>query len=169
MRSTRRRNKRPAAPAVLLIGLALTVLVSIGVLPQDWLQPEAPAPAPPGVHDYELLFPGERYPETAAHIAAAIERGHSQTCTIDRDGADRNRDLSLRGIPTRKGLDRDEWPMAMCAEGGEGASIAYISPSDNRGAGSWVSNQLSEYPDGTVVLFTIDGYDEAAAVDFAAD
>ena len=35
--------------------------------------------------------------------------------------------------------------MAMCAEGGSGADIEYISPSDNRGAGSWVSNQLERY------------------------
>lgn len=43
--------------------------------------------------------------------------------------------------------------MAMCVEGGDGASIEYIDPSDNRGAGSWVGNQLEEYPDGTRVEF----------------
>ncbi|CAM2140135.1 hypothetical protein PT2222_120087 [Paraburkholderia tropica] len=45
--------------------------------------------------------------------------------------------------------------MAMCKEGGEGASVEYISPADNRGAGSWVGHQLTDYPDGTKVLFTI--------------
>lgn len=168
MRTTRRRTKRSSGGmTALLIGVVLTLLISIGVLEPEWLQPEVPAPA--GVYDYELRFPAERYPETGSHIAAAIGRGSSDTCTIDRQGADVNRDQSLRGIPTRKGLDRDEWPMAMCAEGGAGASIAYISPSDNRGAGSWVSNQLSDYPDGTVVLFVIHGEVDLPSVEFATD
>ncbi|MDR6884006.1 hypothetical protein J2X61_005804 [Bacillus sp. 3255] len=57
----------------------------------------------------------------------------------------------MKGVPTKKGYDRDEWPMAMCAEGGAGADIQYVAPSDNRGAGSWISNQLEKYPDGTRV------------------
>jgi len=107
-------------------------------------------------YDYELIFPAERYPETAKHISDAIAAGASAVCTIDREGADSNRTESLRDIPTKKGLDRDEWPMAMCAEGGEGADIAYISPSDNRGAGSWVSNQLEDYPNGTRIFFVVE-------------
>ncbi|MFD1127440.1 hypothetical protein ACFQ3J_04515 [Paenibacillus provencensis] len=101
----------------------------------------------------QLVFPVNKYPETAEHIQAAIKEGLSNTCTIDRGGADENRQESLKGIPTRSGYDRDEWPMAMCVEGGDGASIEYIDPSDNRGAGSWVGNQLEEYPDGTRVEF----------------
>lgn len=101
----------------------------------------------------QIVFPADRYPETAKHIQDAIKSGHPATCTIDRDGAEDNRKASLRGVETKKGYDRDEWPMAMCAEGGEGADIEYISPSDNRGAGSWVGNQLEDYPDGTVVEF----------------
>ncbi|WP_413373339.1 hypothetical protein [Paenibacillus taichungensis] len=101
----------------------------------------------------QLQFPADRYPETAKHIQEAIDNGHAATCTIDRDGADENRKLSLRGIDTKKGYDRDEWPMAMCTEGGEGADIEYITPKDNRGAGSWVGNQLEDYPDGTLVEF----------------
>ncbi|APQ59932.1 sporulation protein [Paenibacillus polymyxa] len=92
---------------------------------------------------YTLEFPSSRYPETGDAIAA----GHSAVCTIDRDGAEENRKESLKGYPTKKGYDRDESPMAMCAEGGAGADIRYIKPSDNRGAGSWVSHQLDEYED----------------------
>lgn len=106
-----------------------------------------------------LVFPADKYPETAAHIAAAIQNGHPAVCTIDRDGADDNRSKSLAGIPTISGYDRDEWPMAMCAEGGAGASVAYVELSDNRGAGSWVGNALEEYPDGTKVAFAILGID----------
>lgn len=103
--------------------------------------------------DYSLVFPTERYPETAAHIEDAIRMGHSAICTIDRSGAEANRTESLKGVPTKKGFDRDEWPMAMCTEGGDGADIEYITPRDNRGAGSWVGNQLEEYPDGSRVEF----------------
>lgn len=102
-----------------------------------------------------LVFPKDRYPETGEHIKSAIERGESSECTINREGAEHNRDLSLKGIPTKKGYDRDEWPMAMCAEGGAGADIEYVTPSDNRGAGSWISNQLEPYPNGTRVKIIV--------------
>ncbi|MCM3273321.1 NucA/NucB deoxyribonuclease domain-containing protein [Paenibacillus elgii] len=102
-----------------------------------------------------LNFPSDRFPETGAHIKAAIERGKSSICTINRKGAEANRKESLRGVPVKPNLDRDEFPMAMCAEGGKGADIMYISPSDNRGAGSWVSNQLEKYPDGTRVKIVV--------------
>lgn len=107
-------------------------------------------------YDVTLTFPAERYPETYAHIKEAIDSGESSVCTIDRSGADDNREQSLRGIKTKKGYDRDEWPMAMCAEGGAGADIEYVTPSDNRGSGAWVGNQLEDYADGTRVLFVID-------------
>ncbi len=105
-------------------------------------------------YDVKIDFPVSKYPETAEHIKEAIEAGESAVCTIDRDGAEENREESLDGVPTKKGYDRDEWPMAMCAEGGSGADIEYITPADNRGAGSWVGNALEDYPDGTRVLFT---------------
>lgn len=107
-------------------------------------------------YDYELIFPSDRYPETALHIHGAIAQGYTDVCTIDRAGAVENRKKSLAGIETREGYDRDEWPMAMCAEGGVGASVAYIDSSDNRGAGSWVGNQLEDYPDGTRILFIVE-------------
>ena len=106
-------------------------------------------------YDVILEFPADRYPETAAHIQDAIKKGHSEICTLDRDGAEENREESLKGIPTKEGYDRDEWPMAFCAEGGKGAHIAYIDPSDNRGAGSWISHEVEKYPDGTRVKFVV--------------
>ncbi len=123
--------------------------------------PVTPKPTEPeNQYDVKIVFPVSKYPETAAHIREAIHQGESAICTIDRDGADENRDESLDGVTTKDGYDRDEWPMAMCAEGGEGADIDYVTPSDNRGAGSWVSNALEDYPDGTKVLFT---FSEVAA------
>lgn len=110
----------------------------------------------PDDYEYILIFPSNKYPETALHIKGAIEQGHSDVCTINRNGADDNRKRSLAGIDTMDGYDRDEWPMAMCEEGGKGASVAYIDPSDNRGAGSWVGHQLTAYEDGTKILFIVD-------------
>lgn len=106
-------------------------------------------------YDQVLEFPKKQYPETGKHIANAIQEGHSQICTIDRNGAADRRKQSLAPYPSKKGYDRDEWPMAMCKEGGKGAHIEYISPTDNRGAGSWVGNQLDQYPDGTRVKFIV--------------
>ncbi|MFC0214736.1 sporulation protein [Paenibacillus chartarius] len=104
-------------------------------------------------YDVTLGFPFNRYPLTGDHIRDAIAAGHPSVCTIDRDGAAQNRKESLAGIPTKTGYDRDEWPMAMCEEGGYGADVRYVPSSDNRGAGAWVGNQLSQYPDGTRVKF----------------
>lgn len=82
--------------------------------------------------DVTVVFPADKYPTVAEHIADAIEQGKPDTCTIDRAGATENREESLKGIPTKKGYDRDEYPMAMCKEGGKGASVRYIKPKENR-------------------------------------
>ncbi|WJH28414.1 NucA/NucB deoxyribonuclease domain-containing protein [Paenibacillus sp. CC-CFT742] len=139
--------------------ITLVTLVVLAVF--AWFEGELPLDLPSpfkgssqGV-DHTITFPSDRYPETAKHIKDAIKAGHSDVCTIDREGAEANRDLSLKGVPVKKGKDRDEWPMAMCAEGGSNADIEYITPKDNRGAGSWVGNQLSTYPDGTRVKFVV--------------
>ena len=69
-----------------------------------------------------------------------------------------NRKLSLAGVKTKAGMDRDDWPMTMFKEGGSGASVKYINPSDSRAAGSSIGNALSELPDGTRIKAGI--YDE---------
>ncbi|MGG3652551.1 NucA/NucB deoxyribonuclease domain-containing protein [Bacillus pseudomycoides] len=102
-----------------------------------------------------LEFPSSKYPETSAHIKEAIEKGETDICTIDRKGAAERRKQSLANVPTKKGYDRDEFPMAVCAEGGTGADIKYIKPSDNRGAGSYVGNKLEKFQDGTKVKIVV--------------
>lgn len=102
-----------------------------------------------------IEFPSDKYPETAAHIKEAIEKGKTDICTIDRKGAADRRKQSLANVPTKKGYDRDEFPMALCAEGGTGADIKYIKPSDNRGAGSFVGNKLEKFQDGTKVKIVV--------------
>lgn len=138
--------------------LLFSVMTAAGLLTgfsQMPTEEEAPKVQAAAAYDATLTFPMDRYPETGDHIKDAIAAGHSAVCTIDRDGADQRREESLEGVPTKTGYDRDEWPMAMCEEGGYGADIRYVTPSDNRGAGSWVGNQLEVYPDGTKVLFIV--------------
>ncbi|WP_040952190.1 NucA/NucB deoxyribonuclease domain-containing protein [Gorillibacterium massiliense] len=133
----------------------LTLLIFVILVVIYLQQQKEPEPSAPNTAIVRIIFPLERYPETGKHIKDAIAAGESAVCTIDRKDADKHREASLRGIPTKKGYDRDEWPMAMCMEGGAGANIEYIHPADNRGAGSWVSNQLEQYPDGTQVEFVV--------------
>ena len=51
----------------------------------------------------------------------------------------------MRGIPTKKGFDRDEYPPAMSDEGGKGADVRYVRSAENRSAGSVMSHQLAPY------------------------
>jgi glutamyl/glutaminyl-tRNA synthetase len=136
-----------------ITSLIIVVLLALGGY---WFEQNGDPTAPSSTSDsdvVQLIFPSDRYPETAKHIKDAIAKGESATCTINREQAEENRKESLKGIPTKKGYDRDEWPMAMCNEGGAGADIEYITPKDNRGAGSWVGNQLEDYANGTRVEF----------------
>ncbi|MES5853284.1 DNA-entry nuclease [Bacillus cereus group sp. MG68] len=135
--------------------ISIIAILSILVAVYEVLVPEEASVKKTNTYDQVLEFPKGRYPETGKHITDAIKEGHSEVCTIDRGGAADRRKLSLAPYPSKKGYDRDEWPMAMCKEGGKGAHIEYISPADNRGAGSWVGNKLDKYPDGTRVKFEV--------------
>ncbi|QST00325.1 DNRLRE domain-containing protein [Pontibacillus sp. ALD_SL1] len=101
--------------------------------------------------DVEVTTPSNRYPETSKHIQEAQKAGHLDTLTIDRSGAKSRRRDSLRGREKVPGKDLDEYPPAMFKEGGKGASVRPVSPSDNRGAGAYLGNKLRNYPDGTKV------------------
>lgn len=61
-----------------------------------------------------IELPSNKYSETVAHIKDAITNGKTDICTIDRDGAAEGRKQSLANVPTKKGYDRDEYPMSMC-------------------------------------------------------
>ena len=119
-------------------------------------------------YDVEMVIDSRKYPESAQHIREAQQGINSRggpnpgvvtqqpsIVTIDRDGADANRAASLSGIPTRAPDDRDEYPPAMFAEGGAGASVKYIDASDNRGSGSAMGSALHGLPKGTRVKITI--------------
>jgi hypothetical protein len=131
-----------------------------------------------------VYIDADRHPETAQHVQEAqngtIWRGDTSTSgtplpsvlTIDRPNAKANRAASLRGIPTRPGQDRDEYPPAMFEEGGQGASVKYIDPSDNRGAGSSMRHQISALNLGNgqhVQIAVLNSEDENANTDDTDD
>ena len=88
---------------------------------------------------------GTTYPETTDHIADAIAAGEAALLHIARDEEEANRAASLAPFPPRSGYDRDEYPPAMADEGGAGADVRYIDPSDNRGAGATMGNALEDW------------------------
>lgn len=88
-----------------------------------------------------------RYPEVRAHWEAAIARGRPRTLTVHRSGASSRRSRLLRGIPTRPGYDRDEYPMAM-ARTSVSADVAYVDSAQNRGAGAVQGVKLRRYCSG---------------------
>jgi hypothetical protein len=88
-----------------------------------------------------------RYPEVRAHWDAAIGRGRPRVLTVHRAGAASRRSRLLRGIPTRPGNDRDEYPMAM-ARTTVSADVAYVDAAQNRGAGSVQGAKLRRYCSG---------------------
>ncbi len=122
-------------------------------------KPSVPAPAPPkpapSYDVVEIAISKNKYPESAQHIEDAIASGHPDVLTIEREGAKENRKLAQEGVAKVEGKDLDEYPPAMFAEGGKGASVRPIDPSDNRGAGASMGNQLRGYPDGTHVKIEI--------------
>ena len=85
----------------------------------------------------------------------AIANGQPEVLTIDRVGKKANRRASLKGIDKVPGKDLDEYPPAMFKEGGNGASVRPINPSDNRGAGSSFGHKLRSYQNGTKIKFKI--------------
>ena len=75
--------------------------------------------------DYKITLSREKYPESAKHIKAL-----------------------LKGISKVPGKDLDEYPFAMCKEGGKGAHVRAVKRSDNRGSGSFIGHKLRGFPDG---------------------
>ena len=90
----------------------------------------------------------DRWPLTTDHILDAIRSGERRILHLDRRHADQHRAEATRGIPTRRGFDRDEYPPAFSREGGRGADVRYVRSSDNRGAGASLGSQMRPYCNG---------------------
>jgi hypothetical protein len=96
-----------------------------------------------------------RYPAVIQHMKAAVKSGWSKVMTLNRRGAEKRRDRALRGWPTRRGMDRDEFPMAFGRKTWR-TDVAYVPSKQNRGAGASIGIKLRRYCDGT--RFVIIGY-----------
>jgi hypothetical protein len=86
--------------------------------------------------------PGELSPRAPAHAERFL--------TWDPAGADARRRQDLRGIPTRAGFDRDEYPPASTRESGlqpdgSSASVAYVASSENRSGGQLLGRAMAGY------------------------
>ena len=107
---------------------------------------------------HEITVSRTKYPESAEHIEQAQggqiwsgdlpSQGAAKpsVVTIDRPNAAARRAEWKKTQPEvkpRPDMDRDEYPPAMFAEGGGDASLKYVTPSDNRGAGSTMGHALS--------------------------
>lgn len=90
----------------------------------------------------------QRHARILDHAWDAIEAGEKKFLHIDCEHAKAHRRASLRGIPTRQGYDRDEYPPAASEEGGEGADIRYVKSAENRSAGSLMGRQLHGWCNG---------------------
>ncbi|MBA3327076.1 MAG: hypothetical protein H0T43_02085 [Solirubrobacterales bacterium] len=129
----------------------------------------APAPAPkPGCVRpkgvQRIVFARSRFPNIRRHYVAAVRSGWPKVLVINRGGADDRRDRLLRGVATRRGFDRDEYPAAVGrgrANGAAGglvrgssprgwkADVAYVRSSENRSHGATLGNRLRRFCDGT--------------------
>ena len=140
--------------------LSVTALSSAGVaaLPSVTAHDVARAAACQSQHNsVHVALSASRYPETTDHIADAIAAGQPSLLHIDRADEDAHRAASLADYPPRAGFDRDEYSPAMSAEGGAGADVRYIDPSDNRGAGAVMGNALEAYCEAQPFRFRITG------------
>ena len=117
--------------------------------------------APPNFRDSsrvptkKIYVSPKRYPQSANHIQDAQKAGKPTIVRAQRNGSVENRILSLRGTKTVKGQDRDEYPPAMFEEGGTGASVRHIDPSDNRGSGASIGYQMRDVLDGDYVEIVV--------------
>ena len=100
---------------------------------------------------YVVIVDSRKYPQTAEHIRMAQTMGFPEFVTLGRADAAERRKASLVDVKASQIYDRDEWPMAVFEEGGQGANIVYIEGRDNRGAGSSIGWQMRGFPDGSRV------------------
>jgi hypothetical protein len=113
---------------------------------------------PHGVQN--VSFSATKYPHIRAHFLAALGRGWPGTLVVDRVGADARRERLLRGLATRSGWDRDEYPPAVGRGMGPGltaghdprgwkADVRYVPSAENRSHGSTLGIKLRRFCDGT--------------------
>jgi hypothetical protein len=93
-------------------------------------------------------FSATKYPNVQRHVEAALAAGWPSVLVLHRAGADARRDRALRGVATRPGVDRDEYPPAVARRSGP-ADVAYVPSAENRSHGATLGTKLRRFCDGT--------------------
>jgi hypothetical protein len=110
----------------------------------------------------KVVVDSDKYPASALHLYLGARAGVPQVLHINRDPDYDVRSNSLEGIPSNSSTDRDESPFAISNEAvvynrQKGTSdIAFIPFSDNRGSGSSMGGQLSDYCSGQAFRIVLD-------------
>lgn len=94
-----------------------------------------------------LHFSQSKYPTIYQHYQDAVSKGWPKVLIKDATDATYNRSHLLKGVPTKDGYDRDEYPPAEGREGWLG-TVMYVPSSENRSQGASMGSQLSQYCDG---------------------
>ena len=109
-----------------------------------------------------VVVDSDEYPASALHLYLGARAGVPQVLHINRNPGYDIRSNSLEGIPSNSTTDRDETPFAISNEAvvynrTEGTSdIAFIPYGDNRGSGSSMGGQLSDYCTGQAFRIVLD-------------
>ena len=107
-----------------------------------------------------VSFSATKYPKIRAHFLAALRRGWPRTLVLNRADASDRRARLLKGIRTKRGYDRDEYPPAVGRGAGKGlekgkdpvgwkADVAYVPSHENRSHGSTLGTKLRRLCSGT--------------------
>ena len=94
-----------------------------------------------------------------------MRAGWPRTLVLRRSGSDGRRNRLLRGIATKRGYDRDEYPPAVGRGKGAGlmrginpvgwlASVMYVPSSENRSHGSVMGAKLRRFCSGTRFMYS---------------
>lgn len=103
----------------------------------------------------EVTLTVGQHGEAAIHAADAIKAGKPDVLTIARDSAPANRAAATGGLQKVPGKQLDEYPPAMFKEGGAGASVRAVKPSDNMSAGACLGNACRGLPNGAKIRIKV--------------
>lgn len=103
----------------------------------------------------DVIVSRARHPQAAAHIEHAQRTGQPTVLHIDRKRAGKRRTEAIGNINLKRRpgahYERDEYPPAFTREGGANANVRFINAHDNRGAGSSMSWQTRDLPEGSKI------------------
>jgi hypothetical protein len=102
-----------------------------------------------------VFYLDKTFAERARFFRNAFRTTKIHVCTLDRANAEARREAAFKNHPVKDGYDRVEWPLHVCKEGGAGSYVDYVPSDNNRVVENWIQEQLSQYPDGTRLVFRV--------------